>query len=47
MSAAENGKLMMKEELSTVNGALNILLSNIAKVLSASSTKYDFSYERI
>ena len=30
---------MMQEEFSTVNGALNILLSHITKVLSASSDK--------
>ncbi|XP_076372612.1 uncharacterized protein LOC143257586 [Tachypleus tridentatus] len=34
-----NEKLMMREGYSTVNGAQNILLSHIIKVLSASSVK--------
>ena len=32
-------KVMMNEELSTVYGAVNILLSHVTKVLSASSAK--------
>ena len=39
MSVAKGKKLMNKEQLSTVNGALNILLSLITKVLSASFAK--------
>ena len=35
MSAALKRNLIMKEEFSTLNGALNILLSNITQVLSA------------
>ena len=35
ISAAKKEKLMMKEDFSTVNGALSILSSHIAKVLSA------------
>ena len=40
-------KLMMKEDYSIMNGALNILLSHITKELHASSAKHDYSYEII
>ena len=39
MLAAKKKKLTMKEEFSTVNGALNTLWSHVTKVLSASSAK--------
>ena len=38
---------MMKEESSTVNGALNIFLSHIIKVLSALSAKIRYDEGRV
>ena len=47
MAAAKKKRLMIEEEYSTVNGALNILWSHITKVLSASSAKTYCSYDGI